>query len=344
MKTKLSKIAIGMGLVLGMGAQAQAEGLYFNSGLLGGGADSFKEIAAFDWLPGNFLAKDSAITSIGKTFTGYYQSELSRITYTDGSFDNLAIGPNGPLEITAGLQISEKVLGATDGNGDGLNETTTFQHTGGTFTIYFDPLSGGTVNADGIVGTSGLGYQDGTPIAAGSVMANVGNDVGANYSITSVATTPILDQNGSNNWPGKTTYSGVGTSNISLDVSLASLSSTWFRGAGNSIITDPSIVTSFVLTNNNNPFGTINPESSVVGQTPTHLGGRAGDNFNGVTVAEAAGCAVDPTGAACKDDFQFLADASQNFQVTRVPEPDGLSLLGIGVVGMALASRRRKNA
>jgi hypothetical protein len=334
-----------MGLVLGMAAQAQAEGLYFNSGKLNGGADLFKEIASFDWLPGNFLGKEAVNLKPGDTFTGYYQSELSRITYTNGDFDNVPIGPSGPgtVEITAGLLIDEKILGTTDGNGDGFDESFTFQHTGGAFTIYFDPLTGGTINANGINATTGLGYQDGTPIASGSVIPTPGAEIGASYN-NNPPVQVALDQNGPNNFPGVSTYSGTGTSNISLDVGVASLSSAWFRGAGNSIITDPSIVTSFVLTNNNNPFGTINPESSVVGQTPSHLGGRAGDVFNGVTVAEAVGCAADPTGAACKDDFQFLADASQNFQVSRVPEPDGLSLLGIGVVGMALASRRRKNA
>jgi hypothetical protein len=342
MKTKLSKIAIGMGLVLGMAAQAQAEGLYFNSGLLNGGADNFKEIASFDWLPGNFLGKQATNLAVGDIFTGYYQSELSRITYTDGSFDNVPIGPNGPVEVTAGMVLNEVVLGLTDGNGDGLAESSAFGHLGGTFNIYFDSLSGGTINADGIVATSGLGYQDGVTIMTGAVLPSAPGVIDANYSISSVAATPVFDQNGPNNWPGVTTYQGVGTSNVALNVDVATLSSVWFRGAGNSIISDPSIVTSFVLTNNNNPFGTINPESSVVGQIPTHLGGRAGDNFNGVTVAEAVGCIANPAGPACNDDFQFLADASQNFQA-KVPEPDGLSLLGIGVVGMYLASRRRKN-
>jgi hypothetical protein len=343
MKTKLSKIAIGMGLVLGMAAQAQAEGLYFNSGKLNGGADLFKEIASFDWLPGNYLSKGVGVTEVNETFTGYYQSELSRITYTNGDFDNVPIGPGGPLEITAGLEINEKVLSVSDTNADLLPETATFGHTGGTFTIYFDDLAVGNVNANGISGTTGLGYQDGVAIASGAVLATPAGEIGANYSLSNTNAV-AFDQNGPNNWPTKTTYPGVGTSNISLNVDLGTLSSVWFRGAGDTVLTDPSIVTSFVLTNNNNPFGTINPESSVVGQTPTHLGGRVGDEFNSLTVAESAGCVAVPTGPACNDDFQFLADASQNFQVKAIPEPDGLSLLGIGVVGMALASRRRKIA
>lgn len=337
MKTKFSKIALGVGLALGMVAQAQAAGVFFNSGRLSGGADNFKEVNSFDWAPGNFLSKASTNLPVGGTFTGYYQAELTKITYTDGSFDNIPVGPNGPFEITAAGVINEQILSLTDANADGFNESATFKHLGGTFDIYFDNFSGGTTNADGVIGNSGLGYQDGADIFSANVLPSPG--VGASYNNFLDLPTIGLDQNagGGDQDGGTTTYEGIGTSNLRLQSN--TVSALWWLPS-----TPGSFISSLLLTTLNNPFATINPETSVLGQTPTHLGGRPGDTFNGVTLAQAIQCAVDPTAPQCHDDFQFLADSSQNFQANVIPEPEQISLLGIGLAAMGFAGRRRKVA
>ncbi len=310
MKTRKICFVVGAVLALG-GTGVYADTVLFDHDQSG----PFSPADGFDWLPGNALAVDAlndGVLNVGDTFTTYYQAELGSFSDGGAGVTTLPTGSAGPYEYTGVAIIQEEVTQAIDLNADSIVDLVQFKHVGGTFKMYYDDFGG--TNADGFGGNSGLGYDDGKLILSADVDAG-----GSTFSLSNPQ--PVaLDQFGSDDLPGIQTVTGNGNTNV--DAKVTFVDSNFLKGVdiGDMIVTlkwDSTLAT---------PFDSVNPEKSVVGNTPDY----GADNINGLD-----------TGAAGKEDFHFEADGNMSFKTKTVPEPASLALVSLGLLGMGAFSRKR---
>jgi len=288
---------------------ASADTILFNPA--GTGAGTALSINTLDQNVGNGLAVGITTQVQPAQFTFLYQANLNSANVVSGP--NFANGTSGEF-FTFTAAFTETVTGvfltSTGLELDfGLNPAGT-----NNFTMYASNAAGNDL--------AGTGFNTGTAILSGQAVTT---DFGDNFTFTcsnhtSIATcqnsltTQQLDQSGNNDWPGITSNVGNGFANI--DVHVTSFNSGYFPSF------NLATIFALALTNTTEhlPYNQVDP-SRLFNGSPSNVGtvnGTSGPNT------------------------LLQADASTSFQLTPVPEPATLTLMGFGLLSAAGARRRQK--
>lgn len=266
-----------------------------------GAAAAIPNVTTIDQAPGNALAV-GGVTAIqnflsgsGDTgFTLYYQANLSVLK----SGDNLVYANQlSGNTFTFAAAFGETVVGATGvpGNAQFALDLTNPVN-------YFRMYDSTGVASD----LNGTGFTTGNVILEGTITAMNSS------SYTLVSADPVaLDGFGDDNYPGITTVTGSGATD--LTVSITGFDSDYFPS-----LSSDQLYFSFFNTSQVTPYAQTNPSASVLGIAP-NIGG-----LNGVS----------------GPDFLFQADANQSL----VSEPGVLPLLAFGLIGAGMIARRRNAA
>jgi hypothetical protein len=304
----MKKITLLAAAVAALGVSAQANAAFVSSAISfdinGSAPGGVTSVTSFDWLPGNALAKD-AVGSTG-TFTTYFQATLNSFVFNSGG-STTTISPMAGTEFTVQATIFEQgIVGGVTSN---------FVSLGGTYKIFYDTSKDSN-------DVTGLGYDDGLLILEGTINLG-GTGTFTNFTLLNELLFPAqnLDNFGANDAPGVTSHQGIGSSNLTVDVTY--IDTDFFKSDVSTLSVDLNDTTNLAA-----PFGQANPSDQVVGQVPVYGAG----NVNG------AACAVGVT--TC--DFQFQSDSATSFATT-VPEPGSLAIAGAGLALMSLIRRRKFN-
>lgn len=345
----MKKLLTVAAAIASIGFASQANAFVADSILFdrdGAGAGGAVAITSFTWLAGNALSVD-AIGSTTGAFTTYYQAALNSFVFNSGGGSTTY----SPLfgEFTVQAVINEQVINALG------TQSAEFLTTGGTYNIYFDPLTNPATQSNDI---SGLGYGNdagSTLILSGNILPGGSGDfnnftigyreqlanltaifIGLGQTPAQAAATALgilgapsaqqtvvpLDAFGTDNLPGTLTHQGNGNSDIEIDVTY--INTDFFKTDITTLTVDMADSTGVTT-----PFKQGNPSAEVMGNTPVY--GVEGDN---------------PTnGAACRDgtatcDFHFQTIATTSF-ARAVPEPGSLAIAGAGLALMSLIRRRK---
>ena len=317
-KKKLLAGSVGMALSLAFALPVVADTILFDFDQDG----VYEQVDSVDWAPGNALAVGAVPLTAGDTFTTYIQAEMTSVTGPVIGGVSTPIGASGPYEYTYVIELQETIAAAIDLDGDTIPDTVSFNHTGGTVHVYYDDLSGGTINADGLTSNAGTGYDDGIEILTADIIPTL---LGASFSLTNGSaqnTIQALDQYNTDNLPGIETVTGSG--NATVDANVTFYDTNFFQG-----VSLDTIIKFLLNATLEDPFDSNNPELLVGGVTPNY----GANDINGLY------------GGAGTEDFQFEADANSSFKVRPgVPEPASIALLGAGLslMGFGQVKRRRK--
>jgi len=280
-----------------------------------GGASPFTA-SVFDWLPGNSMIvehtnPDGSPTGLA---TIYFQANLGTITGSK-TFLNGSAGDGSWFTAVAKFDVA---VVQVDPVGDPDN-TKSFVLPGGSLRIYADNERGNNL--------TGLGFAADTD-AVEVLYAVVGGGEG-NLDFNAAAPTPLdgytdpeLDANvpepGGQNY-ATLTKSGQGSTNLFAVVE--TVNTDYFK--------DLVIGTALVLTNSSqiDPFNQANPSGQ----------------FSTDTINDGGECGVPCVGPVNGLGNRIVAQSDANSSFATVPEPASMTLLGLGLAGMA-ARRRQKKA
>ena len=300
-------------LVLVWAGPASADTILFNPA--GTGASGAIEIDALDQAPGNALAQDITVQTAfpGQQFTLNYQANLAAANLAGNQV--FAQGQGGNY-FTFAAVFGEQVDFAF-----GVPGVTPV-------TLLFSEAAGYPLNAFNMYATtssgsdlSGQGFTTGTLILSGHMV-----DLFENFTFpsTNPATAVPLDQTNDNDYPGVTTLSGIG--NASIDIQIDYADQGYFPGM------NTGGTLTFAITNTSifAPFTAADPSAAF--------------SSNAVANADIPGVSsADPINAWSGPNTVLNADANTSFNVTQVPEPGAMTLLGIGLLGMVVQRRRAQN-
>jgi hypothetical protein len=289
-------------------------------------------VLTFDEDPGNALLVGVLPITPFTPFPVLYQAEITGLKSPDPMDPSTDIGifnygsagnVFGELSIVA--RFFEIVTNVTfDANNNAtVTLATAPSQAGSFFQIYYDSTHGPNGDASNLLGT---GFNNGILIYTGTVIA--GGQVGSfsNDAVTNPAvggTPTALDVKDTDNYPGLTTVSGAGGTDLS--VLTTSFDPNFF-------VTNITGAIFGFNTSVKLPFGQTNPSAVM---------------FDGTAAAGTPGTAgvggtIGPVNGFSGPNQLLQADANSSFSLAAVPEPGTISmaLTGVGLTSLAALRRR----
>ena len=275
-----------------------------------GPTGNIANIALFDQAPGNSLAfNGGGVLAAGRKVTVYYQANLGSANFTN-NLSGFSQGQGGNFfTFTAGF--GETVL-----TGSGSTATFGFDPTSTTnfFRMYKTTAQGNDL--------AGTGFTSSALILSGFFTAD---GYTSNYTASTLPSGALAPTVNFDSSPNGDQYAGFqsiqGGGSTKLNATISFIDANYFPDltAGSTF--------SFFNTSGISPYDQIDPS-------------RAFTDAFGNTITPNLGF---QNGASNGRDFQLQADANQSF-IRRVPEPDSLLLLGLGMSVIGLVSKRRRKA
>lgn len=306
-----SILVLILGIILSIGTIAHAVTITFDPTGTPGAAGDIANVALLDWQPGSALAVGGNPTATG-LFTGaeiflLYQANLG--TAIDSDSNILFFNGLGGKYFTAVAGISEMV-------------TSVSYNTDGTITANFGPGTQPSwlyLYATTAVGSNltGLGFTSDTRIMSGSLdsIQTSNFTVDPSKGIVAFDQSPNGDQ-----WSNTSSVVGGGATNLTARINYAHPD--YFPSL------DPAMIITFSFFNTSTvtPFNQVDPSQNF------SLDGINSANFP-------ANIGLVNGGLGSGPNFAFQADANQSFAT--VPEPSSIILLGAGLFGIGIFSRKK---
>lgn len=334
----MKKLVLASAVAMTLGASAAYAGDIIQINPDAAGVDPILSVGTMDWAPGNAVSIGVGSPDL---LAAAYQNQTAFQTYAhaalggflDGNGNTIGgINLNGPTAATnyewtyatGFLEIVSTLAGAFP------NQQAQFQTVAGGdnfFKIYYDA----TPDSNNL---TGAGFNDGILILSGTVLPFdlASGDGGSSFNTTGgCVPTPAglacgdLDTFGTNNYPLIDTPTGNGSANLAVDVTFAD---------PNFFLSGINLLLISFDTHQNLPYDQQNPSACFHDGTGAQVNGAGGQ---GTTCTNSVGAVNGLSGP----NVMFMTDANSS---AVVPEPATVALLGLGLIGLGLARRRKTQA